>query len=46
MLNLMAIGSGLLEKAEIMIKFREVQPKMLKLMTHVKCWKEVTEEIT
>ena len=38
MLNLLALGSGLLEKAKIMIKFREVQPKMINLMTRVKCW--------
>ena len=46
MLNLLALGSGLLEKAKIMIRFREVQPKMVNLMTRVKCWKQVTEEIT
>lgn len=39
MLNLLALGNGLQEKADIMIRFREIQPKMVNLMTRVRCWK-------
>jgi hypothetical protein len=46
MLNLLALGNGLLDKVEVMIKFREVQPKVVNLMTRVKCWNHVTDEIT
>ena len=43
MMILLAKGSGLLEKAQVMIKFREIQSKLTNLMTRVNCWNFVTE---